>query len=56
MGKFTGSWTGLTLGGAEAKGRDNLGLGLVSQPGVAIDLTLSSTGRFATCAEEEALE
>jgi Kef-type K+ transport system membrane component KefB len=45
-GKFGGAWLGGTLGGAEPAVRDNLGLGLLSQAGVAIGLALASAARF----------
>jgi Kef-type K+ transport system membrane component KefB len=46
-GKFLGAWLGGTLGGAEPAVRNNLGLGLLSQAGVAIGLALSSASRFS---------
>ncbi|MFQ6014170.1 MAG: cation:proton antiporter, partial [Anaerolineae bacterium] len=52
FGKFTGAWVGGTLGGAVPAVRDNLGLGLLSQAGVAIGLALASASRFSTYGEE----
>ena len=52
FGKFTGAWLGGTLGGAVPTVRDNLGLGLLSQAGVAIGLALASASRFSTYGEE----
>jgi Kef-type K+ transport system membrane component KefB len=46
-GKFFGAWMGGTLGGAEPVVRNNLGLGLLSQAGVAIGLALASSRRFS---------
>jgi Kef-type K+ transport system membrane component KefB len=51
-GKFVGAWVGGTLGGAEAAVKNNLGLGLLSQAGVAIGLALSSAARFSAYGEE----
>ncbi|MGD8398446.1 MAG: cation:proton antiporter, partial [Anaerolineae bacterium] len=51
-GKFGGAWLGGAVGGAEPAVRDNLGLGLLSQAGVAIGLALASAGRFAPYGEE----
>jgi Kef-type K+ transport system membrane component KefB len=51
-GKFVGAWVGGNLGGAEPAVRDNLGLGLLSQAGVAIGLALSSSDRFCVFGEE----
>lgn len=45
-GKFLGAWLGGTVGGAEPVVRNNLGLGLLSQAGVAIGLALASAERF----------
>ena len=47
VGKYGGAWLGGTLGGALPQVRDNLGLGLLSQAGVAIGLSLASCSRFA---------
>jgi Kef-type K+ transport system membrane component KefB len=52
FGKFAGAWVGGTLGGAEPAVRDNLGLGLLSQAGVAIGLALASSSRFAAYGPE----
>jgi Kef-type K+ transport system membrane component KefB len=46
-GKFFGAWLGGTLGGAEPAVRNNLGLGLLSQAGVAIGLALDAAARFS---------
>jgi Kef-type K+ transport system membrane component KefB len=51
-GKFFGAWLGGTLGGAEPAVRDNLGLGLLSQAGVAIGLALASAKRFGAYGDE----
>lgn len=51
-GKFFGAWLGGRLGGAEPAVRDNLGLGLLSQAGVAIGLALASSSRFSAFGEE----
>ncbi|MGD8625154.1 MAG: cation:proton antiporter [Anaerolineae bacterium] len=51
-GKFGGAWLGGRLGGAEPAVRDNLGLGLLSQAGVAIGLALASAARFGTYGDE----
>jgi Kef-type K+ transport system membrane component KefB len=48
LGKFMGARLGGTLGGAEPVVRDNLGLGLLSQAGVAIGLALTSASRFSS--------
>ncbi len=45
-GKFAGAWLGGRLGGAVAAVRNNLGLGLLSQAGVAIGLALDAAARF----------
>jgi NhaP-type Na+/H+ or K+/H+ antiporter len=45
-GKYSGAWLGGKLGQAPAAVRDNLGLGLLSQAGVAVGLALSVAGRF----------
>lgn len=46
VGKYGGAWLGGTIGQAPAAVRDNLGLGLLSQAGVAVGLALSVAGRF----------
>ncbi len=51
-GKFAGAWLGGTLGKADPVVRNNLGLGLLSQAGVAIGLALESASRFAPHGEE----
>lgn len=50
-GKFVGAWLGGTLGGARPAVRNNLGLGLLSQAGVAIGLALASYDRFCIYGE-----
>jgi Kef-type K+ transport system membrane component KefB len=52
VGKFFGAWLGGTVGRAEPVVRNNLGLGLLSQAGVAIGLALSSARRFSAYGEE----
>lgn len=54
VGKFGGAWIGGHLGGAEPAVRDNLGLALLSQAGVAIGLSLSIAHRFDSYGEEGA--
>ena len=51
-GKFFGAWLGGTLGGAEPAVRNNLGLGLLSQAGVAVGLALASSRRFSAYGPE----
>jgi Kef-type K+ transport system membrane component KefB len=51
-GKYFGAWLGGTVGRAEPAVRDNLGLGLLSQAGVAIGLALASASRFSAYGEE----
>ncbi len=51
-GKFLGAWLGGWVGGAQRVVRDNLGLGLLSQAGVAIGLALASSRRFSVYGEE----
>ncbi len=51
-GKYFGAWVGGLVGGAEPVVRDNLGLGLLSQAGVAIGLALASAQRFSAYGEE----
>ena len=46
-GKFGGAWLGGWLSKAPPAVRDNLGLGLLSQAGVAIGLAISAADRFA---------
>ncbi len=48
-GKYLGAWVGAVLGGAAPIVRDNLGLALLSQAGVAIGLALGSYDRFCAC-------
>jgi Kef-type K+ transport system membrane component KefB len=47
-GKFLGAWIGGRIGRAEPAVRNNLGLGLLSQAGVAIGLALHCNHRFAS--------
>jgi NhaP-type Na+/H+ or K+/H+ antiporter len=51
LGKFSGAWLGGFLGRAEPAVRDNLGLGLLSQAGVAMGLAIASSNRFARYGE-----
>jgi Kef-type K+ transport system membrane component KefB len=51
-GKFVGAWAGGVVGGAAPEVRQNLGLGLLSQAGVAIGLALSCQERFSECGPE----
>lgn len=51
LGKFSGALLGGWLGGAAPQVRDNLGLGLLSQAGVAIGLALVSDQRFGSRGE-----
>jgi Kef-type K+ transport system membrane component KefB len=51
-GKLLGAWLGGTLGGAAPAVKINLGLGLLSQAGVAIGLALASDSRFSACGSE----
>jgi Kef-type K+ transport system membrane component KefB len=51
-GKFLGAWLGGMVGRAPPAVRSNLGLGLLSQAGVAIGLALSSASRFSIYGEE----
>jgi Kef-type K+ transport system membrane component KefB len=51
-GKYFGAWLGGTVGRAEPAVRDNLGLCLLSQAGVAIGLALASASRFSAYGEE----
>jgi Kef-type K+ transport system membrane component KefB len=46
-GKYSGAWVGGWLARSDPKVRDNLGLALLSQAGVAIGLALASSTRFA---------
>jgi Kef-type K+ transport system membrane component KefB len=47
IGKYGGSWLGGVVGKASPIVRNYLGLGLLSQAGVAIGLTLAAVSRFA---------
>jgi NhaP-type Na+/H+ or K+/H+ antiporter len=51
VGKYGGAWLGGTLGNAQPQVRDNLGLGLLSQAGVAIGLALACHHRFCELGE-----
>ncbi len=51
-GKFAGAWFGGTIGGAEPAIRNNLGLALLTQGGVAIGLALDSAARFGQTGTE----
>jgi Kef-type K+ transport system membrane component KefB len=46
VGKYTGAWAGGYVAGAAPEIRDNLGLALLSQAGVAVGLALASSTRF----------
>lgn len=46
-GLMGGAWLGSTMGGLEPKIRDNLGMGILSQAGVAIGLALIVKAEFA---------
>jgi Kef-type K+ transport system membrane component KefB len=52
IGKYAGAWVGGTLGKAQAAVRNNLGLALFSQAGVAIGLALNCDCRFAELGPE----
>jgi Kef-type K+ transport system membrane component KefB len=52
FGKITGAWLGGTVGGAAPTVRNNLGLGLLSQAGVAIGLAIASANRFEPYGQE----
>ncbi len=47
VGKYFGAWLGGYMAGSSPAIRDNLGLALFSQGGVAIGLALASSSRFA---------
>jgi Kef-type K+ transport system membrane component KefB len=51
-GKYLGAWVGGIVGRASPVVRNNLGLGLLSQAGVAIGLALSSASRFSAYGAE----
>jgi Kef-type K+ transport system membrane component KefB len=53
-GKYGGAWIGGRLGRAAPQVRDNLGLGLLSQAGVAIGLAIDCCNRFSELGEEGA--
>jgi Kef-type K+ transport system membrane component KefB len=52
IGKYAGAWVGGVVGGAPPVVRNNLGLGLLSQAGVAIGLALASAARFSAYGQE----
>ena len=52
VGKYFGAWLGGTVGKAGPAVRNNLGLGLLSQAGVAIGLALASSRRFSSYGSE----
>lgn len=54
VGKFSGAWVGGRIGGAPPAVRDNLGLGLLTQGGVAVGLALASSARFSGLGPEGA--
>ncbi len=51
-GKYLGAWAGGHLGRAEPAVKNNLGLGLLSQAGVAIGLALACCNRFTPLGSE----
>lgn len=51
IGKISGSFVGGVLGGADRVVRNYLGLGLMSQAGVAVGLALASYSRFCECGD-----
>ncbi len=51
-GKYVGAWLGGLVGAAPVQVRDNLGLGLLSQAGVAIGLALDASKRFTPLGED----
>jgi NhaP-type Na+/H+ or K+/H+ antiporter len=51
LGKFSGAWLGGLVGKAAPAVRNNLGMGLLSQAGVAIGLAIESYNRFCECGE-----
>ena len=51
IGKFTGAWAGGTIGSAVPAVRNNLGLSLLSQAGVAVGLAIAASCRFAAHGE-----
>jgi len=52
VGKYTGAWIGGNVGKAEPQVKNNLGLGLLSQAGVAIGLAIASSTRFGALGPE----
>ena len=55
-GLLSGAWLGATIGRADEKLRKYLGLGILSQAGVAIGLALIVNHEFAQLAEEFDIE
>ena len=55
-GLMGGAWLGAVIGGSEDKIRKYLGLGILSQAGVAIGLALLVSQRFAIIGTPHALE
>jgi Kef-type K+ transport system membrane component KefB len=51
-GKYFGAWIGGQIGRADPQVRDNLGLGLLSQAGVAIGLAIAVHNRFSVLGPE----
>jgi len=51
VGKFTGAWLGGVVGKAIPAVRNNLGMGLLSQAGVAMGLAIASSNRFSAYGE-----
>jgi Kef-type K+ transport system membrane component KefB len=51
-GKYVGAWAGSMVGRAQPAVRNYLGLGLLSQAGVAIGLALASNQRFSVYGDE----
>ncbi|MCZ7543792.1 MAG: cation:proton antiporter [Anaerolineae bacterium] len=47
VGKYGGAWLGALISGAERTVRDNIGMALLSQAGVAVGLALSINQRFS---------
>ena len=52
FGKYTGAWLGGKVGGALPVVSQNLGMGLLSQAGVAMGLAIASADRFSQFGEE----
>jgi Kef-type K+ transport system membrane component KefB len=51
-GKYAGAWLGGKIGGALPVVSENLGMGLLSQAGVAMGLAIASADRFSQLGEE----